>query len=814
MRDAVAWWASMTSMLTGASDAPIRRLVRLRGTVQGVGFRPHVHRLAKALGLVGTVCNDDDGVLVDVAGAALHVQQFVDRVVQEAPAAAQVTSVEVTVATAGPTSAGDFVIAASVPRGDGAVPVTPDLATCESCRREFHDPADRRHQYPFLNCTQCGPRYTIVRDVPYDRPHTTMAGFPMCADCRREYDAVGDRRFHAQPVACPACGPRLAWRANPDAPADRDGDHASDPRAEAEPCVAGDAVRAARAALAAGAIIAVKGLGGYHLLCDAQRDDVVQRLRARKQRPHQALAVLVPDLETARRIAHVSAEAAALLSSPAAPIVLVPRRADAPLSTAIAPDVHDVGLLLPYTPLHLLLAAHGPLVCTSANLSQEPIVWRDEEALERLAPLVDGWLWHDRPIAVPCDDSVWHADAAGDAQVVRRSRGYAPSPVALRGARAASRAREAVLAVGAELKSTLAVARDDAVYLSGHLGDVGDPLTLDAMALHADHLLRLFGVRPTRVACDAHPGYLSSRWARTWADAHAVPVVLVQHHHAHLVALQAEYRRPVDERLLAVTFDGTGYGPDGTIWGGEVLLGDAFGAERVARLRSLPLPGGDAGVREPSRLALAALQRVGLPWTDALPAVRHIAPADRHRLHTQLDRSLGVVETSSMGRLFDVCAALVGCVERVTYEGQAAIRLATLAAGAPATGGARYVLEVRDEGGQLVLDPEPLLAGLCDDAARTVSAAERARGVHDAVAVAVATLADRLRERHGPHPVGLTGGVFQNRMLAALTHAQLTMRGHVVRQHRVIPSNDGGLALGQAVIALVADPHHPPDVRP
>ncbi|HMS03130.1 MAG TPA: hypothetical protein PKE51_09150, partial [Gemmatimonadaceae bacterium] len=409
---------------------------------------------------------------------------------------------------------------------------------------------------------------------------------------------------------------------------------------------------------------------------------------------------------------------------------------------------------------------------------------------------------------------VWHADAVGDAQIVRRSRGYAPSPVSLRGTLGATRATEAVLAVGAELKSTLAVARDDAVYLSGHLGDVGDPLTLDAMALHADHLLRLFGVRPTRIACDAHPGYLSSRWARAWADAHALPVVFVQHHHAHLVALQAEHRRPVEEQALAFTFDGTGYGPDGTIWGGEALLGNAFRAERVARLRSLPLPGGDAGVREPSRLALAALHRLGLPWADALPAVQHVAPEARALLRTQLARGLGVVETSSMGRLFDICAALVGCIERVTYEGQAAIRLATLAARAPATGHARYVLEVRDEGAQLVLDPEPLLAGLCDDAARDVSAEQRARGVHDAVAVAVATLADRLRERHGPHPVGLTGGVFQNRLLSALTRAQLTARGHVVRHHRVIPSNDGGLALGQAVIALVADPHPPPDVRP
>lgn len=776
----------------------IRRHIRVRGTVQGVGFRPYVYRLAALFGLTGQIYNDDDGVVIDVEGRTASVDALLERLVRDAPSAAQILSVHVDEAT--PRGDAQFIIAPSPRRAGGTVPVSPDLAVCADCRREFDDPTDRRHGYPFLNCTQCGPRYSIVRDVPYDRAHTTMAAFAMCAACAREYHTVGDRRHHAQPVACPACGPTLEWVAI---------------TAETREPVTMRGVAAltqAQVVLAAGGVIAVKGIGGYHLVCDAANDDAVRSLRERKQRPHQALAVLVADLETARAMAELSPDAETLLQSAAAPIVLVPKRHEARLANAIAPDVHEIGVMLAYTPLHVQLAAVGPLVCTSANLSQEPIVWRDADAIERLAPLVDGWLRHDREIAVPCDDSVWVADAYGAPQPIRRSRGFAPSPLTL--AVSADAPAPAVLAVGAELKATLALTRGDTAYLSGHLGDVGDPLTLEAMALHAAHLLRLFDVHPTRVACDAHPGYLSSRWARTWAEAQQVPVLVVQHHHAHLAALQADTERPDEERILAFTFDGTGYGPDGSIWGGEVLLGNAFGAQRVAQLRAFDLPGGDAAIRDPARLALAALHSYGLAWDESLPVVRAVPPNARTLLATQLARRLGVTPTSSMGRLFDVCAALVGLTERITYEGQAAVRLATLAAHAESPTRARYVLDVQETPERVLLNPTSLLDALGRDARDHVPVPVRARGVHDAIADAMVRVANCLRDRYGPVPIGLTGGVFQNRLLQALAAARLVEHDHVVRRHHRIPCNDGGLALGQAVIARVADLHHPPVVVP
>lgn len=774
-----------------------RRLVRVRGIVQGVGFRPFVHRLAERFALAGFVHNDEDGVLVDIEGPRAAVEALVRALSAEAPAAARITALEVSERP--PAHARGFRIAPSPPRGEGTVPVSPDLATCADCWAEFRDPADRRHRYPFLNCTQCGPRYTIVHDVPYDRERTTMAGFALCTDCRREYDTVGDRRFHAQPLACPACGPVLQWVPSADAEA------AGPVRGEA-------AVDAARQALAKGHVIAVKGLGGYHLVCDATSDAAVERLRARKQRPHQPLAVLVADLPVARELAHLTPDAAALLASPAAPIVLAPARTNR-LAAGIAPDVDVVGLMLPYAPLHALLAEHGPLVCTSGNLSGEPIVWRDAEARERLAPLVDGWLTHDRPIAVPCDDSVLQADALAPASPVRRSRGYAPMPIAL--ASAAGPARPAVLAVGAELKATLAITRGDQAVLSGHLGDVGDPLTLDAMALHAEHLLRLHHVTPGRVACDAHPDYLSARWARTFAAARGLPVVAVQHHHAHLAALQAEHGRPDAERLLAVTFDGTGYGPDGTIWGGEFLVGNSFGARRAARLRPFLLPGGDAAVRQPARVALALLHAAELPWSEALLPTQQFRDAERHVLRTQLARTLGTVPTSSVGRLFDACAALIGGPQAVTYEGQAAVWCTTLAVrGAREPQRTRYRIAVRAVGDRLELDPAPMLEALVHDVQRRVAPTAMAWAIHDAMATAVVATCGELVSGEGAIPVGLTGGVFQNRLLLALCRERLAAAGLAVRTHALVPCNDGGLALGQAVIARATDPLHPPLVIP
>lgn len=765
---------------------PVRRVIRVRGVVQGVGFRPFVHRLAVAHGLVGFVGNDDDGVHAEVQGEADAVQAFCAALTIEAPAASVVRDVIVQECEPVPTLG--FAIVASTPRRGGTVPVSPDLATCADCWREFHDPADRRYHYPFLNCTQCGPRYTIINDIPYDRPRTTMAGFRMCAACQAEYEDPTGRRFHAQPNACPACGPQLAWSA-PGA-ADAWGD---------------SALAAAQQALREGAILAVKGIGGYHLVCAAMQSDTVQRLRDRKRRPHKPLALLADCVASIELFAIVSEAECALLQSPAHPIVLLARRADASLPDTIAPGADTIGVMLPYTPLYALLAADGPLVCTSGNLADEPIVWDDADARERLAPLVDGILSHDRPIAVPCDDSVVQCMFDGTEQPIRRSRGYAPLPVVLA---ADTMACESVLAVGAELKSTLAITRDRYAVLSAHLGDVGDPLTLEALARNADHMLRLHDITPARVACDLHPGYLSSRWAREYAAAHGLPCIPVQHHHAHLASLLAEHAMPAGTSALVFTFDGTGYGPDHTIWGGEALVGNYRRFERVASLRAFSLPGGDSAVKHPSRVALALLHTLKLPWHDALAPVQAYDAASRHVLATQLDRSLGTVRTSSAGRLLDACAALAGGRQTVSYEGQAAIEFEVIARQHVGSrdDGDRYLVALHESStGFVTMDPLPMVQALVADVLASRDPRLIAYRVHAALANAIVRTAIRLRERVGALPVGLSGGVFQNRLLQGLVQAQMAAAGVALMQHHIVPPNDGGLALGQALVAAHAD---------
>lgn len=764
----------------------IRRRVRVRGVVQGVGFRPHVHRLAVAHALVGFVCNDDLGVHAEVQGAREAVDAFCAALVRDAPPASIVQEVHTHDILIVP--AETFEIVASATRRGGTLLVSPDLATCPDCWREFHDPGDRRYHYPFLNCTQCGPRYSITTGMPYDRSRTTMAGFRMCTACEAEYHDPTSRRFHAQPNACAACGPALSWFAG-----------------EGETSRDDAALDDARNALRAGAILAVKGIGGYHLVCSALHAEAVQRLRDRKRRPHKPFALLAASVEVIESFAVVSAAERETLSHAAHPIVLLARRADAALPDTIAPGAHTVGVMLPYTPLYAMLAADGPLVCTSGNLADEPIIWRDADARDRLGPLIDGLLTHDRPIAVPCDDSVVQLTADGTEQPMRRSRGYAPLPVML--SEDAS-ARPSVLAVGAELKSTLAITRDRYAILSSHLGDVGDPLTLEALAQNADHMLRLYDITPARIACDLHPGYLSSRWAREYAAAHDLPCIPVQHHHAHLASLLAEHAMPVGTTALVFTFDGTGYGPDGTIWGGEVLLGDYRGVERVASLRAFTLPGGDSAVRHPSRVALALLHALDLPWHDALAPVQAYDASARNVLATQLDRSLGTVRTSSAGRLLDACAALAGGRQTVSYEGQAAIEFEVLArqhAGARGADDRYHVVLHESEGGFLTLDPRPMIQALVADVISEQDARMIAFRVHAALADVMVRTTIRLRERLGELPVGISGGVFQNRLLQALVQAQMAAAGVAVMQHRIVPPNDGGLALGQALVAAHAD---------
>ncbi len=710
------------------------------------------------------------------------------RLPAEAPPLATVETV--TAVDEEPVGAEGFVVVESRDGGDTDVAlIPPDTAVCADCLREVRDPADRRHRYPFTACTYCGPRYTIVTGLPYDRPYTTMAAFPLCAQCQAEYDDPGDRRFHAQPTACPDCGPRLSFRGRDEAGVSAHGD---------------DALAAAVRVIRSGGIVAVKGVGGYHLACDAYQPAAVAELRRRKQRGDKPFAVMVADLDAAAELAVVDDDVAAALASREAPIVLLPSQpagdAEAALLAAVAPGASTIGLLLPYSPLHHLLLAPHPLlddeplravVLTSGNVSDEPLCIDEAEADERLADLVDAFLHHDRPIHVSCDDSVVRR-VADDLQPVRRSRGFAPLPVRLPVEAAPS------LAVGGELKAAVCLASGRRAWLSQHVGDVGNLETLTMLARTQATLASLVRVEPEVVVADAHPAYLSRSWAARYAEQHAVPLVLVQHHHAHLASLLAEHAVPPDEPVLGVVFDGTGYGDDGSIWGGELLLGSYAGVERVGHLRPVPLPGGDAAIRRPARTALAHLHAADLPWDDDLPPVAAAEPGELAAVGSMVRSGFGCTPTTSMGRLFDAVASLLGVRQDVHYEGQAAMELEALV-GAPA--GPTWRLPVRDRAGVLELDPRPVVGAAVAAVREGVPVAAAAAAFHGAVADAVTTAALAVRAAHGIAVVGLTGGVFQNACLTTACRGRLEAHGIRVLTHRLVPPNDGGLALGQVAVA-------------
>jgi len=744
-----------------------RRRLRVRGTVQGVGFRPFVYREAVALGLVGYVRNDSAGVLIEVQGAPEGIAELCRRLVETPPPLARVDGVDAT--TVAPAAEeGGFVILTSDGEGPADVPVSVDTGTCAECLAEVDDPADRRYGYPFTNCTNCGPRYTIVLSVPYDRSATTMAAFTMCAACQREYDDPADRRFHAQPNACPACGPALRY-------CGPGGERIADGPA---------ALRLAVDALDAGAVLAVKGLGGYHLAVDATSPGAVALLRRRKRRDDKPFALMVPDVAAARRLVELDADAEAALVSIRRPIVLARRQPDAPVADAVAPGLAELGVMLAYTPLHhLLMAGLGrALVLTSGNLSDEPIAHDDADALERLGPLVDGVLTHDRAVHIRCDDSVVRASPEG-IQVLRRSRGYAPEPVALPFA-----ARRQVLAVGAELKNTVALARGRAVVASHHIGDLAHLPAYEAFLQAIDHLCGLYGVTPEAVAHDLHPEYLSTKLA---ADLD-LPAVGVQHHHAHVASCLVDHQR--SDPVLGVAFDGHGFGPDGTLWGGELLIADFDGFERVGHLLAVPLPGGTAAILEPWRMAVAWAGQAGGPEVArSIGAVMD----DRADAVVGLAAAPGTIRTTSVGRLFDAVAALLGGRTRVTYEGQAAIELEALAARVPVGAAQRHPVEHRWEDGQLVLDPSPLITALMEGSPGPPAAA----AFHESFGRATAEAAGTLARAHGLGTVALTGGVFQNARLTGIVASALRAQGYEVLLHRTVPPGDGGISVGQAAVA-------------
>ncbi len=740
----------MTGVATPEAAARLR--LRVSGLVQGVGFRPYVHRLASELGLAGHVGNDTAGVFIEVEGLGPALDAFSARLVTDAPGPARITGVvDEHIAPTGDTG---FVIVESQAQGPVRTFVSPDIATCADCLAELFDPADRRARYPFINCTNCGPRFTITRSLPYDRPNTTMADFALCDTCASEYHDPADRRFHAQPVACADCGPRLWF------------EHAGTPgRVEGTDAALG----AAQAALARGEVVAVKGLGGYHLACDAASSVAVQRLRDRKHRVDKPFAVMVRDLGVAAALAHVDQAAADLLASAERPIVLVRRREGAAVSALVAPANPRLGVLLPYTPLHHLLFATAPgagagarvpaaLVMTSGNLTDEPICFEDVDARRRLGDIADAWLLHDRPIHVPCDDSVLEVDpGTGRVLPLRRSRGYAPLPVRLPFAAAPT------LAVGGELKNTFCLASGHDAFVSQHIGDMGSLETWAAFERSARQLAGLYGIAATQVAADAHPGYQTRRWADGAAPG---PVAEVYHHHAHIASVMAEHGVPAGRRVIGLAFDGTGFGADGTIWGGEILVAGYDAFARVAHLRPVPLPGGDAAIRRPCRAALAHLWAAGIEWADDLPPVAALDPGERAVLARQLERGTGCVPTSSMGRLFDAVSSLLGLRHEASYEAQAAMELQwaaekTLRCAEPTRS---YRFELDDD----QVDPSPVLRGLADDLRRGGATGAMAAGFHVAVARLVADVAVRQRARTAIGVVALSGGVFQNVLLLGL----------------------------------------------
>ncbi len=771
--------------------ARTRQRLDVTGVVQGVGFRPFVHRLAGDLRLGGYVRNELGRVHIEIEGTEVEVGRFGSLLRAQSPPLAAIE----TVATEPMEPRGEmtFRIVDSLDPAEGASPprvVPPDVATCDDCVTELCDPTDRRYRHPFITCTNCGPRFTIITELPYDRPNTTMAGFELCAACAAEYHDPTDRRFHAQPLACPACGPTLRHE-------DADGFVTA----------GADAVIAAvQTDLAAGGIVAVKGLGGYHLACDATDDGAVERLRRRKHRPDKPLAVMVPDLAAARLLAHIDPVEAAVLSSPERPIVLLRRRDDADLAASVVPNHPLIGLMLPSTPLHHLLFAPVPgrpvevpgvLVMTSGNLVEEPICYRDDEVRDRLGGIVDSFCHHDRPIHVPCDDSVVRV-IGGAVAPIRRSRGYAPAAVAL------PFSVGPTLAVGGEIKNTFALARGRHAWLSQHIGDMENLETLRAFDRSVDAFGSFHHVRPERIAADAHPGYRTGRWAIQHADGR--PVIDVQHHHAHLAALMVEHGWSPDESLLGFVFDGTGYGTDGDLWGGEVLLADYAHAHRLGSLVPVPLPGGEGAVRNPCRVALAHLAAANIGWGRDLAPVVACDPTELRILEQQVRDDAAQPRTTSMGRLFDAVASLLDLQHRITYEAQAAIQLEFLAASATAPAdGVAFGL---DDGR---IDPAPVLEAIVDGLRVGTDRAELALAFHHAVADVIARVAlDVGRNRPVP-TVGLTGGCFQNALLTELATSRLVDEGFAVLTHGVVPANDGGIALGQLAVAAQADGATPED---
>jgi hydrogenase maturation protein HypF len=745
--------------------------ISVRGVVQGVGFRPFVYQLAHRHKLNGWVLNTSGDVRIEVEGAPADIEAFIEALGDEAPGPARIEGLDVVPGEAAGHTA--FEIRDSLPEPGDYQLVSPDLATCEDCRRELFDARDRRYRYPFTNCTNCGPRFTIIKDIPYDRPLTTMKSFEMCDRCREEYENPDDRRFHAQPNACPVCGPRVRLL-----------------DAAGQEVTGDDAITSAVELLKEGKTVAVKGLGGFLLACDATDAAAVARLRERKRRPAKPFAVMITDLNTVKQRCEVNEEEAALLTSPGSPIVLLKWKGETGIVEGVAPGLDYLGVMLPYTPLHHLLMAEAgrPLVMTSGNRSEEPIAKDNDEALRRLGDIADYFLVHDRDIASRYDDSVMTVER-GAPRYVRRARGAAPYPVRL------PFEMPPVLACGAEEKNTFTLTRDRYAFISQHIGDMENLETLEHFQNTIELYEKLFRITPELVVHDLHPDYLPTQYAKERAARDGLPLLGVQHHHAHIAACLAD--NGVTERVIGVSFDGTGYGPDGHVWGGEFLLADCRDYERAAHLEYLPLPGGAQAIKRPYRTAVGYLAALGL---DAdLPFVEDIPDEELAIVREQAAKRLNTPLTSSVGRLFDAVAAMTRVRGVIQYEAQAAIDLETLAARLPDEDGS-YPFEVGADHGERVIRVGPLLGAVAAEVRRGTPAGTIAARFHDTVTEMIVSLCKLIAGETGLTAVALSGGVFQNRLLAQRSVARLEAGGFIVYTHRQVPCNDGGISLGQAAV--------------
>ena len=750
-----------------------RKAIEITGIVQGVGFRPYVYRLANDCGLTGLIANTPAGVSIEVQGEAEAVERFLERLPKEIPPLAKITgltprSVEVQQETA-------FLIKASSTRAAAKALISPDVSVCEDCLRELMNPRDRRFLYPFINCTNCGPRFTIIHDIPYDRARTSMAKFKMCAACHAEYENPASRRFHAQPNACWDCGPQVSLLGADGARMD-----------VAEP------IREAARLLQQGSVVAIKGLGGFHLACDAQNERAVAKLRERKRRVEKPFAIMVRRVQDASRFCVVDEFSKKLMSSFERPIVLLPRRPEVAFVPEVAPGNRFLGVFLPYTPLHHLLFQSGKfeaLVMTSGNLSEEPIAIDNEEAVRRLSKIADAFLVHDREIVRRCDDSVVRV-AVGQPQKLRRSRGFVPVPVQL------EKEMQPVLAVGGELKNTVCVVRGSEAFLSQHVGDLEDLESHKFFEEAVQHLQRILETEPKVIAHDLHPDYFSAKWAQ---ERTGVELVGVQHHHAHVAACMAENH--LDGKVIGVALDGTGYGTDGAIWGGEVLVADYAGFERAGHFEYVPLPGGAAAIHEPWRMAVSYLAKHygKAVETLGLPFLAEVDPRKLSVVLQMMEREINSPRTSSCGRLFDAVAALLGLRGTVNFEAQAAIELEMAARDSASE--AAYPLDLELHGTTWQIGTKPLFDWLLKDIRQQASVADISRKFHNGLALVFVDTAERIRDRTQLNRVCLSGGCFLNALLLETMITEMKERSFEVFFHTEVPAGDGGISLGQAVIA-------------